>query len=152
MARQPEWAAPMAMLATPTTRQLLVDEDNEEQVLPEAGIAEKHEAQRIDLGGKVVELTSRKGHTPSDVTIELKEPKVVWCGDLVWNRMFPNYVDAIPSHLTRNCEAILGRKRTTYVPGHGDMGDAKDLGSYLALIKDVERAARGAVERGTPAV
>jgi glyoxylase-like metal-dependent hydrolase (beta-lactamase superfamily II) len=115
-------ADPLRIMTTPTTRGLL--EDNEEKVLPEALIDEDDRSTRLDLGGRTVEIVARKGHTASDVTLHLAEPRVVWCGDLVWNGMFPNYVDAIPSHLTRNCEAILDKKHTTYVPGHGDATDA----------------------------
>jgi glyoxylase-like metal-dependent hydrolase (beta-lactamase superfamily II) len=86
------------------------------------------------------------------VTVELEEPEIVWCGDLVWNGMFPNYVDAVPSQLTRHTEAILARKEVVFVPGHGDLPDADQLASYRAVIGEVERAARVAHERGVPAV
>lgn len=146
---RPDSAEALRMLTTPITKQLLIDK--EEPVIPEADIADTGEGESIDLGGKRVRLMPRLGHTPSDVTVELEEPDVVFCGDLVWNGMFPNYVDAIPSHLTDNCEKILGRKGTTYVPGHGDLGDAKSLAPYLGVIRDIEKSARRAVEKGTPA-
>jgi glyoxylase-like metal-dependent hydrolase (beta-lactamase superfamily II) len=137
------------MLTTPTTRQLLVE--NEEPVLPDADITDEDEGLELELGGRSVRIVPRLGHTRSDVTIHLDHPDVVWCGDLVWNGMFPNYVDAIPSFLTRHCEAILGHPEVTYVPGHGDLGDAKTLDTYLGLIRDLEAAGRRAVEQGTPA-
>ena len=146
---RPEDAGPIRMLATPKTKARLIDE--EEPVIPEAGIAGEGDGESIDLGGKRVRLAPRLGHTTSDVTVELEEPDVVFCGDLVWNGMFPNYVDAIPSHLTEHCEAILGRKGVTYVPGHGDLGDAATLAPYLGVVLDIEKSARRAVEKGTPA-
>jgi glyoxylase-like metal-dependent hydrolase (beta-lactamase superfamily II) len=146
---RPEDAAPLRMLSTPETKDLLVEK--KEPVIPDATIEHGEGEDGIDLGGKRVRLIRRLGHTPSDVTVELDEPRVVFCGDLVWNGMFPNYVDAIPSHLTRHCEAILGREGVTYVPGHGDLGDADALAPYLGLILDIEKAARLAVEQGTPA-
>jgi glyoxylase-like metal-dependent hydrolase (beta-lactamase superfamily II) len=151
---RPDEAGPLRMLTTPTTRGLLVDDEKEQEdegVLPEAGIDDEGDGVEIDLGGKRVRLVPRRGHTPSDVTVHIEEPKVVWCGDLVWNGLFPNYVDAIPSHLTRHCEELLGKAGTTYVPGHGDLGDAAGLDPYLGLILDLEHAARKAVEQGTPA-
>ncbi len=134
-------------LATGVTRRLM--SDNNEPSIPssEIGGAET----RIDLGGRNVVLRPRLGHTPSDITVELDDPPVIWCGDLVWNGMFPNFVDAIPSHLTRHCEEILGRTEVTYVPGHGDVADSTTLGSYLALLHDLEAAARRAFEAGAPA-
>ena len=65
--------------------------------------------------------------------------------------MFPNFVDSIPSHLTRHCERILGQAEVTYVPGHGDLADASALESYLELLHDLEAAARRAFETGVPA-
>jgi len=45
-------------------------------VIAEGGPAE------IDLGDRLVRIIPRTGHTESDLTIELEEPSVVWCGDL----------------------------------------------------------------------
>ncbi len=146
---RPDDVGALRMLTTPTTRELLAEK--KEPVLPEADIDDDGDGIRLELGGVQVRLVPRLGHTPSDVTVHLEEPQVVWCGDLVWNGMFPNYVDAIPSQLTRHCEAILGQADTTYVPGHGDLGDATTMSSYLNLIRDLERAARKAVDQGTPA-
>lgn len=133
--------------ATETTHDLMAK--NDEKPLPDHFVAEAHGITSIDLGGRTARLIPRRGHTPSDVTVELDD--AIWCGDLVWNGMFPNYVDAIPSHLTRHCEAILGREGTRYVPGHGDASDAAGLAPYLGLVQDVEAAARRAVEAGRPA-
>ena len=60
----------------------------------------------LDVGGRKVHLHPRAGHTASDLTIELQDPSVVFCGDLVWNAMFPNYVDATPSRLTQAVRLI----------------------------------------------
>ncbi|MBT8335710.1 MAG: MBL fold metallo-hydrolase, partial [Gemmatimonadetes bacterium] len=38
----------------------------------------------LDLGGRRVRIGARRGHTASDVTVELGAPPVVFCGDLVW--------------------------------------------------------------------
>jgi len=146
---RPEGVPPLATFATETTRDLMVE--HQEKDLPSRLVAEAHGITTIDLGGRSARLIPRRGHTPSDVTVEIDDPDVIWCGDLVWNGMFPNYVDAVPSHLTRHCEAILGRKGTTYVPGHGDLDDAAGLDAYLGLVKDVEAAARRALEAGRPA-
>jgi glyoxylase-like metal-dependent hydrolase (beta-lactamase superfamily II) len=146
-AGRPEASPSLALLATPATRDLLVEQ--KEKVIPDTSIAD--EGMTIDLGDRSVRLVPRRGHTASDVTVELNDPKVIWCGDLVWNGMFPNYVDAIPSHLARHCEAILGRSDTAYVPGHGDRAAAAALDAYLGLIRDVEQSARRAVEQGRPA-
>ncbi|HEX2022859.1 MAG TPA: MBL fold metallo-hydrolase, partial [Candidatus Thermoplasmatota archaeon] len=91
----------------------------------------------IDLGGRVVRVVPRDGHTASDVTLELDEPSVVFCGDLVWNAMFPNYVDATPSRLARAVRALPRERETVYVPGHGPLARAADVDRYLAVLDAV---------------
>jgi glyoxylase-like metal-dependent hydrolase (beta-lactamase superfamily II) len=108
-------------------------------------------ASAVDLGGRTVHVVPRTGHTASDVTIEIEDPSIVFCGDLVWNRMFPNYVDATPSRLSRDVRALVRDRSTTYVPGHGPIAGDADLRQYVALLDDVEAAARRAHERGDDA-
>ena len=78
----------------------------------------------IDLGNRRVRIVPRTGHTDSDVSLEIEDPSVVFCGDLVWNAMFPNYVDAIPTKLAASVKALRRDRRTTYVPGHGALSSA----------------------------
>ena len=106
---------------------------------------------RVDLGGRSVNIDSRAGHTPSDLSIEVEDPRVLFCGDLVWNGMFPNYMDAIPSRLARQCRAMLGDPHALYVPGHGGLATAEEMKPYLALLEEIGRAARDAFEKGVPA-
>lgn len=106
----------------------------------------------IDLGDRTVRIIPRDGHTKSDVTIEIDEPGVVFCGDLVWNRMFPNYVDAVPSRLFASLEGLVRERRdTVYVPGHGPLADAADFRLYIAVLDAVEEAGRAAAAKGQTA-
>ena len=105
----------------------------------------------IDLGGRIVRIVPRTGHTSSDVTIEIDEPSVVFCGDLVWNAMFPNYVDARPSELARSVSALRRTRQTIYVPGHGSVATEADVARYAAMLGEVETAARTARTAGIPA-
>jgi glyoxylase-like metal-dependent hydrolase (beta-lactamase superfamily II) len=98
----------------------------------------------------VVKLVSRLGHTPSDVTIEVSEPHVMFCGDLVWNGMFPNYRDAIPSKKAASVRALLSAGDVPYVPGHGNLARKADLERYLTLLDDVGEKARDAIAKGIP--
>lgn len=120
-------------------------------LLPDSLVTDESTPTEIDLGGKVVRILPRKGHTPSDVVIELVEPRVLWCGDLVFNGLFPYYGDALPSSLGENCNDLLSAPETLYVPGHGVTTDAEGLQPYLMLLEDVEGAARKAHKAGTPA-
>lgn len=103
----------------------------------------------LDLGDRTVSLVPRDGHTASDITVELDDPPVVFCGDLVWNRMVPNYVDAVPSRLSGAVRALLGDDpRTVTVPGHGPLAGAADLALYLELLDHLEEAGRQAHREG----
>lgn len=104
-----------------------------------------------DLGGKIVHVFPRDGHTPSDATVEVYDPAVVFSGDLVWNRLFPNYVHATPSRLARSVEALLEEPDRVFVPGHGPIPDAAELRLYRELLDLVEGAARRGHEAGKSA-
>ncbi len=109
------------------------------------------DAVTIDLGNRRVRIEPRSGHTRSDLVVVLEDPRLVWCGDLVWNGLFPNYMDATPSDLSRHVRALIDERAERWVPGHGSLADREQLETYLALLDDVEAAARRAIEAGTPA-
>ncbi|AHG92455.1 beta-lactamase domain protein (plasmid) [Gemmatirosa kalamazoonensis] len=119
--------------------------------LADAVLLSATEASTFDLGGRVVRFVPRDGHTPSDASLELEEPSVVFAGDLVWNAMFPNYVDATPSRLARSVAALRRARDTVYVPGHGPLGRLADLDRYMSMLGEVERAARAAHAAGKTA-
>ncbi|HEX7051731.1 MAG TPA: MBL fold metallo-hydrolase [Longimicrobiales bacterium] len=108
------------------------------------------EAVTLDLGGRRLRIVPRAGHTRSDLVVILEDPHLVWCGDLVWNGLFPNYIDARPSELSRHVRALRGEPAERWVPGHGSLADAGALDVYLALLDDVEAAARRGLEAGRP--
>lgn len=102
----------------------------------------------LDLGNRKVKLINRSGHTNSDVTIEVVDPKVVFCGDLFFNRMFPNYGDAIPSKLEEYLKQITAAKDVTYVPGHGPIADQEAMQKYKELLELVRESATKAFKAG----
>ena len=105
----------------------------------------------VDLGGRRVRIVPRAGHTSSDVSIELDDPSLVFTGDLVWNGMIPNYVDAMPGELARQVRALQRGRSTIYVPGHGAVADGAAIDRYLSVLGELESAARRAHAAGTPA-
>ena len=135
----------ISVRSTATTRNLLQGKEP----LPDAVIPEA-EASEIDLGGRVVKVTPRSGHTPSDVTVEVSDPRVVFCGDLVWNGMFPNYRDATPSKKAASVGALLSAGDAVYVPGHGGLARRSDVERYLTLLDNVGEKAQAAIAAGTP--
>lgn len=105
----------------------------------------------LDLGGRIVKLRTRQGHTPSDVTVEIDDPSVVFWGDLLWIGMFPNYMHATPSQLTRTVAGTVREQPTVNVTGHGPLASPADVRQYRALLDHVENAARSAHQKGQTA-
>lgn len=141
------------VLATETTRDL-TEERNQgaaREVLDRVELLGGRRPTEIDLGDRSLIVVPRRGHTASDITIEVPDASVAFCGDLVWNAMFPNYIDALPSRLTREVRLLRAQSVSVYVPGHGPLAVADDLDVYLGLLDDVERAAREALQRGMTA-
>ena len=153
---------PLQVISTEVTRNLLLEVESRKRkntdspakrrrlLLPDTVITDFSKPMEIDLGGRRVQIIARDGHTRSDVTVELEDPHIVWCGDLVWNGIFPNFIDATPSKFSAQCKTLLRDKNTVYIPGHGSVADAQGLNPYLDLLDDVERTVRDALKKGIP--
>jgi glyoxylase-like metal-dependent hydrolase (beta-lactamase superfamily II) len=142
--------------STERTRALVLErnkpaDDARVAALGQAELLSPTDAATIDLGGRLVKIIPRSGHTESDISLELDEPSVVFCGDLFWNAMFPNYVDAMPTQLAASVKALRRAKDTVYVPGHGALGRVAEYDRYAAMLVEVERAAREAHAQGLTA-
>lgn len=151
--------------ATETTRRLLLErnapagEAEGDQpmrtasrlLLPDSVIADDADTVEIDLGGRSVQLVLRAGHTPSDVLMRVPDRDVMFCGDLVFYGLFPNYMDAIPTTLRKTCAELFTAPELRYVSGHGPVVDAEQMKTYFALLDDVEAAARKAKQDGVAA-
>jgi glyoxylase-like metal-dependent hydrolase (beta-lactamase superfamily II) len=150
-----EGASPM-LRATAVTRDLVFERNRTADpasldALRASEIVDPDTATELDLGGRVVRVLPHDGHTPSDLALVLDEQRIVFCGDLVWHGMFPNYVDARPARLRAAVAALPRDPGTTYVPGHGPVGRAPEFERYVAVLDEVERVARAAHAAGTPA-
>lgn len=142
--------------ATERTRDLVLQKNQpadaaRSEVLTKSTSLPSTEPTTIDLGNRRVRIVPRSGHTDSDVSLEIEDPSVVFCGDLVWNAMFPNYVDAIPSRLATSVKALRRDRATMYVPGHGALAREPDFDRYASMLAEVEQAARKAHQQGTSA-
>jgi glyoxylase-like metal-dependent hydrolase (beta-lactamase superfamily II) len=74
----------------------------------------------------------------------------VFGGDLLWNAIFPNYVDADPVKLSKAVAALLAEPEALMVPGHGALALAGELSAYQGVLDAVEAAARRAYAAGLP--
>jgi cellulase/cellobiase CelA1 len=77
---------------------------------------------------------------------------VTFAGDLLWNGMFPNFVDAKPSRLQASMKSLAARTGHSFVPGHGAMAGANSVSRYLDLLGDLDAAAKRGHDAGNTAV
>lgn len=145
--------ADVVLLATGETRDTAAARNREAPVelLQRATLLDPAAPTVVDLGGRRVTIAPRGGHTRSDVSLHVDEPRVTFCGDLVWNGMFPNFVDAIPSRLSASVRAIRDAGAASYVPGHGTVATPAELDRFIEVLDLVEVAARRAAAAGDSA-
>lgn len=150
---------PPRVQTTRTTLELIRQDDSQREqppsdarlaMLETASPIDESKTTELDLGGRLVTLHPRRGHTPSDVTAELAEPSIVFCGDLVWNGLFPNYRDTQATAFTESIRALRRGKDTTYVSGHGALARGSDVDALLSLVESVEQSARQSHAKGVP--
>jgi glyoxylase-like metal-dependent hydrolase (beta-lactamase superfamily II) len=144
------------MVTTATTRDLALvrnqPADSERSAaLSQVDTLEEAPEPTIDLGGRTVRVSRHAGHTASDIAVVLDDPAITFCGDLVWNGMFPNYVDAAPTALAQAVRALRRGAGVIHVPGHGSVASDADVARYLAMLDTVGDAARRAHAAGTDA-
>jgi glyoxylase-like metal-dependent hydrolase (beta-lactamase superfamily II) len=146
-----------ALYATASTRDLARDKNlpavpERTARLADAVILDPATPTTLDLGGRSVRLQPSGGHTASDLVLTLEEPAVIFGGDLVWNGMFPNYMDAVPTKLATSVRALRkAGDKALFVPGHGPLGRVAELDRYLEVLDAVETAARAAHQKGQTA-
>lgn len=145
-----------ALRATERTRELVLERNqpadaSRASALRDAVLLSPTDVTTFDLGSRTVRVVPRVGHTESDVSLELDDPEIVFCGDLFWNAMFPNFVDAIPTKLSASVRALRHTGDTIYVPGHGPVGRATEYDRYVKMLDELELSARKAHSAGVPA-
>lgn len=108
----------------------------------------------VDVGGRTVKLIELgPAHTSGDIIIHVPDAKVVFAGDLLFNRGVPIVWTANPSGWIRACNAIIGLEPAVVVAGHGPVADGvaavEDLRDYLDFVV---RHTRAAVNLAKPSV
>ncbi len=152
-------ASPL-LRATATTRDLALSggpvapakNDALSRAFAEVVIVDGSRPGTIDLGNRQVELMSLHGHTRSDIALVDHDANITFAGDLLWNGMFPNFVDATPSQLIASMSQLSARTSHAFVPGHGAMADRATVARYRDLLADLDTSARRAHAAGRSAV
>ena len=153
-------AAKPALRATSTTRDLALSggpvapakDAALERAFADVVIINADKPGVIDLGNRKVELVSLSGHTKSDVALVDNDAQITFTGDLLWNGMFPNFTDAIPTRLQTSIKHLAWRNNHVFVPGHGAMASRARVDTYVELLSSLEAAARRGHTAGKTAV
>src|SRR4051794_23804798 len=94
------------------------------------------------LGSRKVVVRTVLGHTGGDLTIFVPDAKVLFCGDLLWRKVPPNLIDGSVKEWAAtdgDFAAMPEAARMRYVPGHGDVGDLRDVEDFRAYLLDLRR-------------
>ncbi len=92
------------------------------------------------LGSRVVQVRYMLGHTGGDSVVLVPDAKVIFGGDLVWQKHLPNLIDASTQPWIQTLDKLLAaHPSATFVSGHGDVAsvdDVRDFRNYLATLRD----------------
>lgn len=106
----------------------------------------------IYLGSRLVQVRYMLGHTGGDSVVIVPDANVVFGGDLIWQKHFPNLIDATTSDWIKTLEKLLAdHPSATFVSGHGDVAtpqDVRDFHDYLVTLRDDIGKAQAAGKSG----
>ena len=90
---------------------------------------EKH----LDFMGLKIILKNVGGHTPDSSTVFFPDLKVLFSGDIVFNRIYPTLLrhDGHPYKLIEVLQGLRVMDIDTIVPGHGPIGDKTSVGELI---------------------
>lgn len=107
------------------------------------------------LGTREVDIRTLQGHTGGDSQVLVPDANVVFTGDLFWNHLLPNLVDATTPVLLRSLTALESwpphPDSAVYVPGHGELGTRADIATlrqYVVTLRtDIGQARAKGLDR-----
>jgi cyclase len=94
------------------------------------------------LGSRKVVVRTVLGHTGGDLVVAVPDAHVLFAGDMLWRKVAPNLIDGSESQwqaTDADFAAMPDAAQTRFVPGHGDVADAKDVRAFRAYLLDLRR-------------
>jgi cyclase len=94
------------------------------------------------LGARKVVVRKVLGHTGGDLVVAVPDAHVLFAGDMLWRKVAPNLIDGSVREWTAtdaDFERLPDAAQTRYVPGHGDVADAKDVADFRTYLLDLRR-------------
>lgn len=90
----------------------------------------------VEAGDRELRLTYLgRGHTDTDVAIEVVGANVLFAGDLLEEGASPSFGDSYPLEWPATVEGLLPLATGAVVPGHGAIGDRAFVESQLADLR-----------------
>jgi glyoxylase-like metal-dependent hydrolase (beta-lactamase superfamily II) len=101
------------------------------------------ETARVRVGGRAVWLRHLgRGHTDTDIVVEVPDAGVLFAGDLLEEGATPYFGDGYPLDWPETVSRLLDLVRGPVVPGHGAIGDRAFVEGQLAAFLEVARLGR----------
>jgi cyclase len=94
------------------------------------------------LGSRKIVVQTVLGHTGGDLTIFVPDAHVLFTGDMLWRKISPNLIDGSVKEWTATNEDFMrmsGVAQATFVPGHGDVANVKDVQNFRSYLLDLRR-------------
>lgn len=94
------------------------------------------------LGSRKIVVQTVLGHTGGDLTIFVPDAHVLFTGDMLWRKISPNLIDGSVKEWTATNEDFMrmsGVAQATFVPGHGDVANVKDVQDFRSYLLDLRR-------------
>jgi len=106
----------------------------------------------LHLGSRTIQVRSFPGHTGGDSVVVIPDAKVVFAGDLLWRDIVPTLTDASTKPWIDTLDTLAKNEPgATFVPGHGEVGTAKDvvaLREFLVTLRKLVSDARALRKSG----
>jgi cyclase len=96
----------------------------------------------IWLGSRKVVVSTVLGHTGGDLVVSVPDAKVLFAGDMLWRKVAPNLIDGSVMEWTATAADFVNSPNaaeTRFVPGHGDVADARDVEEFRAYLLELRR-------------
>jgi cyclase len=108
------------------------------------------------LGSREIHVRSVPGHTGGDSVVLVPDAKTAFAGDLFWHNTLPNMIDASTKPWIDTLSTLAKTEAGyTFVPGHGDVGNAQDVAAfrdYLATLQKLVAEAQAQGKSGSALV
>ncbi|GAG00623.1 unnamed protein product, partial [marine sediment metagenome] len=95
-------------------------------------------------------LAFSNAHTDEDIVLYLPKERIIFTGDLVFNKMHPYLPDGDPEGLKKSLNDLLKRQIDIVVPGHGNVGDSDEIITMINYITMTDSLAHEIKEKNKP--